>query len=122
MMIPDSRYPGAQMAYQMALNNVSNGHIGELEKLVLSTSPLPNDFIDGFISQSVEVKSMMELTNSTLSVWIEEAKKANYFHKHFTDLSRMINSGVQSMARGLVTLHALGEDLDQSPMHRFING
>ena len=57
--------PGAHIAYEMALNNIANGHIGELEKLVLSTSPLPNDFIDGFISQSVEVKSMMELTYQT---------------------------------------------------------
>ena len=84
--------------------------------MVLSAAPLPNAFIDGFISQSVEVKTMMDHAYNALSLWIEEAKKANYFHKHFTDLSRMINSGVQSMARGLVTLHALGEDLNQSPM------
>ena len=106
-MISPLNNPGAHMAYEMALNNVANGHIGELEKLVLSTSPLPNDFIDGYISSPVEVKSMMDQTYTSLSVWIEEAKKANYFHKHFTDLSRMINTGVQSMARGLVTLYAL---------------
>ena len=32
----------------------------------------------------------------------------NYCNKQFTDLSRMINSDVQSMARGLGTLHSRG--------------
>ena len=108
--------PSTQIALNIVMNNLTNGHVGDLEKLVLSTAPLPNSFIDGFISQSVEVKTMMDHAYNALSLWIEEAKKANYFRKHFTDLSRMINSGVQSMARGLVTLHALGEDLNQSPM------
>ena len=108
--------PSTQIALNIVMNNLTNGHVGDLEKLVLSTAPLPNAFIDGFISQSVEVKTMMDHAYNALSLWIEEAKKANYFHKHFTDLSRMINSGVQSMARGLVTLHALGEDLNQAPM------
>ena len=59
---------------------------------------------------------MMNLTNNALQLWVEEAKKASYFTKHFVTLSRMIMNGVATMARGLVTLHMRGEDLDQAPL------
>ena len=60
--------PNAQIALNIVMNNVAKGHVGDLEKLVLSASPLPNAFIDVLISQSVEVKTMMDHTYNTLSL------------------------------------------------------
>ena len=58
----------------------------------------------------------MDLTNSSLSVWIEEARKASYFSKHFVTLSKMINDSAVTMALGLATLHACGESLEKVTM------
>ena len=46
----------------------------------------------------------------------QKGEKGELFHAAFPHVSRMINTGVQSMARGLVTLQALGEDLRLAPM------
>ena len=54
--------PSARLMYQSALQNFASGYVGPLEKEVLSHSPLPNEFIDEYISQSLEVKSMMKET------------------------------------------------------------
>jgi hypothetical protein len=59
---------------------------------------------------------MMQMNYSAMSVWIEEAKKADYFTEHFVTLSKMIMNGTTSMARGLVTLHSRGEDPGSMPM------
>ena len=58
----------------------------------------------------------MGFAYNSLVTWIDEAKKANYFSKRFTDLSKLVMKGVMTMGRGLVTLHNRGEDLSQAPM------
>ena len=114
MALSDS--PMAQMMYRNALLNLSNGAVSEIDKTVLSSAPLPDEFIKPYLSEETDALTVMNLSYNSLSTWIEEAKKANYFSKHFVTLSRMIMSGVATMARGLVTLHARGEDLSQAPM------
>ena len=106
----------SQMMYQNALADLANGVINPLTQDVLAYAPLPNDVVDPYVSRTMEARSTMDLAYSSLSVWMEEAKKANYFTKHFVTLSRMINTGVATMARGLATLHAFGEDLSDAPM------
>ena len=108
--------PATRMMYQNALADLANGVISPLTQDVLSYTPLPNDVVDPYVSRTMEARSTMDLAYSSLSVWTEEAKKANYFTKHFVTLSRMINTGVATMARGLATLHAFGEDLSDAPM------
>ena len=108
--------PVSHLMYQNALAELADGVISPLTEDVLSYTPLPNDVVDPYVSRTMEARSTMELTYSSLSVWTEEAKKANYFTKHFVTLSRMINTGVATMARGLATLHAFGEDLSDAPM------
>ena len=114
MALSDS--PMAQMMYRNALLNLSNGAVSEIDKTVLSSATLPDEFIKPYLSEETDALTVMNLSYNSLSTWIEEAKKANYFSKHFVTLSRMIMSGVATMARGLVTLHARGEDLSQAPM------
>jgi len=108
--------PASRMMYQNALADLANGVINPLTQDVLSYAPLPDDVVDPYVSRTMEARSTMDLAYSSLSVWTEEAKKANYFTKHFVTLSRMINTGVATMARGLATLHAFGEDLSDAPM------
>ena len=108
--------PVSRMMYQNALADLANGVINPLTQDVLSYAPLPSDVVDPYVSRTMEARSTMDLAYSSLSVWMEEAKKANYFTKHFVTLSRMINTGVATMARGLATLHAFGEDLSDAPM------
>ena len=108
--------PATRMMYQNALADLANGVISPLTQDVLSYAPLPSDVVDPYVSRTMEARSTMDLAYSSLSVWTEEAKKANYFTKHFVTLSRMINTGVATMARGLATLHAFGEDLSDAPM------
>ena len=105
-----------QIMFENALMNLSNGIANPLDREILSYTPLPENFIDPYVSQEMEARATMMLTFSSLSVWIEEAKKASYFTQHFVTLSRMINTGVSTMARGLATLHACGEDLSDAPM------
>ncbi|MBQ6480075.1 MAG: hypothetical protein IJI45_03060 [Anaerolineaceae bacterium] len=114
MAISDS--PMAKMMYRNALMNLSNGIVNPIDKDILSSTPLPDNFIAPYLSEETDAITMMKLGFNSLSTWIEEAKKASYFSKHFVTLSKMIMSGVSTMARGLVTLHARGEDLSQAPM------
>ena len=108
--------PTMRMMYNDALLDLMAGAVNQIDKEVLSYTPLPDSVIDPYVSQEVQAKAAMELTYSSLSTWIDEAKKASYFTKHFVVLSKMINNGVASMARGLATLHACGEDLSVAPM------
>ena len=104
------------MMFRNACMNLSNGIVNPLDKDILSYAPLPDSLIDPYITQEVDPLQTMNLTNNTLKVWVEESKKANYFTTHFVTLSRMIMNGVATMARGLVTLHIRGEDLEQAPL------
>lgn len=108
--------PMAQMLYHNALINLSNGNINQIDKEVLSDIPLPSSFIDPYTMQDIEAISAMDLAYTSLTVWIEESKKTNYFSLHFVTLSKLIMDGVTTMARGLATLHAKGEALDRAPM------
>ena len=89
--------------YMNALQDLHAGCVNDIDKQVLSYSPLPDTVIDPYLSQQVPSNDVMDLTYNSLSTWIEEAKKASYFTKHFVTLSKMINNGVATMARGLVT-------------------
>ncbi|MBQ6341868.1 MAG: hypothetical protein IJI41_01960 [Anaerolineaceae bacterium] len=104
------------LMYENAYMNLSNGVVNPLDKEVLSYAPLPESVIDPYITQEVDPLATMNLTNNSLRIWIEESKKTSYFTDHFVTLSRMIMNGVATMARGLVTLHMKGEDLDQAPL------
>ena len=108
--------PIRQMMYQNMLANLSNGIISPLDKDIMAFTSLPDSVIDPYIKRETDPLQMMNLTNNALQIWVEEAKKASYFTKHFVTLSRMIMNGVATMARGLVTLHMRGEDLDQAPL------
>ena len=108
--------PVAQMMYHNALINLSNGSVNEIDREVLSRTPLPSNFIDPYVMQDVEAITAMDLAFTSLTVWIEEAQKTNYFSLHFITLSKLIMDGVTTMARGLATLHAKGEALDRAPM------
>ena len=101
---------------QDALSDLQAGCVNAADKQILSYSPLPDAVIDPYLSQQVESNAVMDLTYNSLVTWIGEAKKASYFTKHFVTLSKMINNGVATMARGLVTLHLNGEDLSRAPM------
>ena len=108
--------PIRQMMYQNMLANLSNGIISPLDKDIMAFTSLPDSVIDPYIKRETDPLQMMNLTNNALQIWVEESKKASYFTKHFVTLSRMIMNGVATMARGLVTLHMRGEDLDQAPL------
>ena len=108
--------PIRQMMYQNMLANLSNGIISPLDKDIMAFTSLPDSVIDPYIKRETDPLQMMNLTNNALKLWVEESKKASYFTKHFVTLSRMIMNGVATMARGLVTLHMRGEDLDQAPL------
>ena len=56
--------PALRLMRQTVLENFSNGYVGPMEKEVLSSSPLPNEFIDSYISQSVEMKGKMDVLKS----------------------------------------------------------
>ncbi len=108
--------PTMSMMYNDALLDLMAGAVNPIDKEILSYTPLPDSVIDPYASQEMQAKAAMDLTFSSLSTWIGEAKKASYFTKHFVILSKMINNGVASMARGLATLHACGEELSRAPM------
>ncbi len=108
--------PTMSMMYNDALLDLMAGAVNPIDKEILSYTPLPDSVIDPYASQEMQAKAAMDLTFSSLSTWIGEAKKASYFTKHFVVLSKMINNGVASMARGLATLHACGEDLSAAPL------
>ena len=108
--------PTEHLFLRDALYNLQAGYLDAADKEVLSYTPLPDTVIDPYLSQQVESKTAMDLTYNSLVTWIEEAKKTNYFSKHFVTLSKLINNGVATMARGLVTLHMNGEDISLAPM------
>ena len=108
--------PMMSMMYQDALHSLYAGAIMPWERDLLAIAPLPTDIVDPFASQDVDPRQIMGFAYNSLVTWIEEARKANYFSKRFTDLSRLVLKGVMTMGRGLVTLHNRGEDLSQAPM------
>ena len=115
-MADQSIHRTAQMMYENALNHLSNGIMSPFDQNVLSYTPLPDSVTDPYVTQDVDALQTMNMTNNALNAWIEESKKASYFTKHFVTLSRLIMNGVAAMARGLVTLHLRGQDLEQAPM------
>ena len=104
------------MMYTDALLRLSSGCADDITREVLSYAPLPSNYVDPFAAQQTDAKIVMEMTGKAMSAWIEEARKANYFSRHFVQLSKMIMNGTVTMARGLVSLHNLGEDPAQAPM------
>ena len=105
------------MIYRDALLGLMNGCLMPWDKDILSGSPLPSSVIEPYMAKEIpNVRESMRLTYETMVVWIEEAKKADYFSKRFVQLSRMIMNGVTTMGRGLITLHARGEEPDGVPM------
>ena len=105
-----------QMFYQNALMALTGGCLNSVDRDVLSLAPLPPDFIDPYAEQEVSARQAMELAYSAMVIWIEQAKQCNYFSKRFVQLSRLVMNGVTTMGRGLVSLHARGEDLSIAPM------
>lgn len=105
-----------QMFSQNALMALTGGRLNSVDRDVLSLAPLPPDFIDPYAEQEVSARQAMELAYSAMVVWIEQAKQCNYFSKRFVQLSRLVMNGVTTMGRGLVSLHARGEDLSIAPM------
>ena len=108
--------PMMSMMYQDALHSLYAGTVMPHEREILAIAPLPTDIVDPFASQDVDPRQIMGFAYNSLVTWIDEAKKANYFSKHFTDLSKLVLKGVMTMGRGLITLHNRGEDLSQAPM------
>ena len=104
-----------RMMYMNAL--MENGHLMPWDKDILASAPLPDSVSDPYTTKEMpDVLESMKLTFNAMSIWVDEAKKVNYFSKRFVQLSKMVMNGVTTMGRGLVTLHARGEDLSQSPM------
>ena len=108
--------PMISTMYQDALQSLYAGAVMPHEREILAIAPLPTDIVDPFASQDVDPRQIMGFAYNSLVTWIDEARKANYFSKHFTDLSKLVLKGVMTMGRGLVTLHNRGEDLSQAPM------
>ena len=105
------------MMFKNALIGLENGQLMPWDKDLLSRTPLPSTVIDPFTTKEMpDVLESMKLTFNAMSIWIDEAKKVNYFSKRFVQLSKMVMNGVTTMGRGLVTLHQRGEDLSLSPM------
>ena len=103
--------------YMNALIGLENGHLMPWDKDILASAPLPDSVSDPYTTKEMpDVLESMKLTFNAMSIWVDEAKKVNYFSKRFVQLSRMVMNGVTAMGRGLVTLHQRGEDLSQSPM------
>ncbi len=108
--------PTRRMMYEAAFMNLSNGIVSPVDKDILAYAPLPDSVTDSYTTREVDPLQTMNLANNALTLWVDEAKKASYFTAHFVTLSRMIMNGVATMARGLVTLHIQGEDLDRAPL------
>ena len=108
--------PMMSMMYDNALQALYAGNVMPFDRQILALAPLPDDVVDPFAAQNVDPNRIMQFTYQSLSAWIDEAKKANYLSKHFTDLSRLVLKGVNTMGRGLITLHNRGEDLARAPM------
>lgn len=105
-----------QMLFQNAMHSLYSGHVLPADRDLLSRTPLPETIIEPFSSRDSDPIQIMKMTYTALVTWIDEAKKANYFSKHFVRLSKLILNGVVTMGRGLVSLHNRGEDLSLAPM------
>ena len=108
--------PTMSMMYRDALQSLYNGAVMPWDREILAVAPLPADVVDPFASEKMDPCQVMGFAYNSLVTWIDEAKKANYFSKHFTDLSKLVLKGVTTMGRGLMTLHYRGESLDGAPM------
>ena len=109
--------PTIDMMYTDAVLGLMNGCLMPWDKQVLSAAPLPSEVIEPYMAKEIpDVRESMRLTYETMVVWIDEAKKVNYFSKRFVQLSKMIMNGVTTMGRGLITLHARGEEPAGVPM------
>ena len=108
--------PTMSMMYRDALQSLYAGAVMPWEREILAIAPLPADVVDPFASQDVDPLQIMGFAYNSLVTWIDEARKANYFSKRFTDLSKLVLKGVMTMGRGLITLHNRGEDLSRAPM------
>lgn len=102
---------------QEAFMDLENGHLMPWDKILLAGSPLPESITQPYTTREVsDVRESMRLTYETMAVWIEESKNESYFSKRFVQLSRMIMNGITTMGRGLITLHARGEEPGNVPM------
>ena len=117
-MTADTYYDSIQdMMNEDAIHSLYNGMpVMPWQREVLAMAPLPEDIVDPFAAQDADPMQIMGLAYKSLVTWIDEARKANYFTKRFTDLSKLVLKGVNTMGRGLMTLHNRGEDLSQAPM------
>ena len=105
------------MMYSDAVLGLMNGCLMPWDKQVLAAAPIPSAVIEPYMEKEIpDVRESMRLTYETMVVWIDEAKKVNYFSKRFVQLSKMIMNGVTTMGRGLITLHARGEEPAGVPM------
>lgn len=106
-----------RIMYDQAFSGLMNGRLMPCDRELLSGAPLPYSVIEPYIAKEVpDVRESMRLTYETMVVWIDEAKKVSYFSTRFLQLSKMIMNGVTTMGRGLITLHARGEELTDVPM------
>ena len=117
-MTADTYYDSIQdMMYEDAIHSLYNGMpVMPWQREVLAMAPLPEDIVDPFAAQDADPMQIMGFAYKSLVTWIDEARKANYFTKRFTDLSKLVLKGVNTMGRGLMTLHNRGEDLSRAPM------
>jgi len=105
-----------QAMIQDALLRLMGGaELMPFEQEMLSQMPLPDCVLTPFLGQETDMKESLRVTAKAVDTWGEEARKANYFTKHYITLSRMILNGVTVLGRGLATLHANGEDLSLAP-------
>ena len=58
--------PTMRMMYNDALLDLMAGAVNQIDKEVLSYTPLPDSVIDPYVSQEVQAKAAMELTYSSL--------------------------------------------------------
>ena len=108
--------PMGKLMYENALLDLYNGSLWDVDRKIFALAPLPSSLTDTFSSRDTDIYESMKITYRALTAWIEEAKKADYFTRHFLTLSKLILNGVNTMGRCLVTLHARGEDLSAAPM------
>ena len=109
--------PTIDMMYSDAVMGLMNGCLMSWDKQVLAAAPIPSSVIEPYMEKEIpDVRESMRLTYETMVVWIDEAKKVNYFSKRFVQLSKMIMNGVTTMGRGLITLHARREEPAGVPM------
>ena len=80
--------PTMSMMYRDALQSLYNGTVMPWDREILAVAPLPADVVDPFASEEMDPRQVMGFAYNSLMTWVDEAKKANYFSKHFTDLSK----------------------------------